>query len=312
MDRRAFVLGAPAAVLATRAAAQGRPSRSSSITNTQRARLAVTTVSLRHNLQPPLGSPSKVGPMMDLASAPRVIRDRLGLNQVEVWSLQFQDKSLDYCRGLRTAAEAVGSRFINLQLDSNYDLSATDPARREQSVNLVKEWMDRASVIGAPSLRANIDAGKADSPLQLEPATQSFRTLAEYGRKIGVKILIENHTGASAKADNCVTILKAVNDPFCRAVVDWGNSAATTEAGRIADLSKLFPYLQLVSAKGQHFDAAGKHIEYAIEPIVRATEASGYRGIYSIELFAEPDGPEDAFQACETMIRAITPALITR
>lgn len=309
MDRRAFVLGAPVAVLATQATAQNQSSIASSLTNSQRARLAVTTVSLRHNLLPPLGSPSKVGPMMDLASAPRVIRDRLGLNQVEVWSLQFQDKSLDYCRRLRTAAEAAGSRFINVQLDDNYDLSAGDSARREQSVALVKTWMDRAAALGAPSLRANIDAGKADSPLQVEPATESFRKLAEYGRKIGVKILIENHIGASAKADNCLALLKAVNDPFCRAIVDWGNSAATTEAGRIADLSKLFPYLQLVSAKGLHFDAAGKHLEYAFEPIVRATEAAGYRGIYSIELFAEPDGPEDAFQACETMIRAIAPAL---
>lgn len=309
MDRRAFVLGAPVAVLATQATAQNRSSIASSLTNSQRARLAVTTVSLRHNLQPPLGSPSKVGPMMDLASAPRVIRDRLGLNQVEVWSLQFQDKSLDYCRRLRSVAEAAGSRFINVQLDDNYDLSAGDSARREQSVALVKTWMDRAAALGAPSLRANIDAGKADSPLQVEPATESFRKLAEYGRKIGVKILIENHIGASAKADNCLALLKAVNDPFCRAIVDWGNSAATTEAGRIADLSKLFPYLQLVSAKGLHFDAAGKHLEYAFEPIVRATEAAGYRGIYSIELFAEPDGPEDAFQACETMIRAIAPAL---
>lgn len=309
MDRRAFVLGAPVAVLATQATAQNQSSIASSLTNSQRARLAVTTVSLRHNLQPPLGSPSKVGPMMDLASAPRVIRDRLGLNQVEVWSLQFQDKSLDYCRRLRSVAEAAGSRFINVQLDDNYDLSAGDSARREQSVALVKTWMDRAAALGAPSLRANIDAGKADSPLQVEPATESFRKLAEYGRKIGVKILIENHIGASAKADNCLALLKAVNDPFCRAIVDWGNSAATTEAGRIADLSKLFPYLQLVSAKGLHFDAAGKHLEYAFEPIVRATEAAGYRGIYSIELFAEPDGPEDAFQACETMIRAIAPAL---
>ena len=106
-------------------------------------------------------------------------------------------------------------------------------------------------------------------------------------RRIGVKVLIENHTGFSADVNKVLTLLKAVNDPNCGAITDWGNSPATTIEERVADMQKLMPYLSLVSAKELEFDANNNHMSYDVVPLIKATEASGYRGIYSIEFYTD-------------------------
>ena len=320
MDRRTLLLGAAPllglaltgcskAQKAAAPAAQAGPPVTT-LTPAQAARLGMTTVCFRHNFDPPIGAAAASGPKLKMLEAPKFMKDTFGLSNVEVWNMQFEDQSIDYCHKLRAAAEAIGSKIINIQLDGDYDLSSDDPKRRADSIALVKGWMDRAAAVGAPTMRANIDAGKAGLPLKLEPTATSFRQLADYGKTIGVKILIENHIGASAKVSNVVQLLKAVNHPNCRAIIDWGNSDAPDDAARLADLSQLFPWAELVSAKGLHFDGAEyKHRDYAIAPIVRATEASGYKGIYSVELYAEPDAPADAVAACRSMIAAIAPEL---
>ena len=323
MDRRLFIAGAlplAGSLLAgcnrspaktTAAATPAAAPAALQLTPDQARRMGMTTVCFRHNFNPPIGDAAATGPKLDMLSAPKFMKDTFGLSNVEVWSMQFPDQSLDFCKKLRGAAEAIGSRISNIQLDGDYDLSSPDPKRRADSIALVKGWMDRAVAVGAPTMRANVDAGTAGLPLVVGPAAQSFTTLAEYAKRIGTKILIENHIGASAKVDNCVTLLKAINHPNCRAIIDWGNSDAPSPEGRLADLSKLFPFVELVSAKGLHFNPDYSHKDYPIAPLVQATEASGYKGIYSVELYAEPDAPADPVAACRSMIAAIAPELKT-
>lgn len=315
MDRRSFIAATAIPLAGTlfggldRAAGQS-PAK---LTATQAKRLGATTVCWRHNMTPPVGKAAETGPKFDILGSPKYLKDTFGLTNVEVWNYQFPDRSIDFCHKLRSAAASVGSRISNLQLDATpdqpHDLSSNDSKVRADSLTLVKSWMDRAAALGAPSMRANVDSGRRGQPLQVATAAESFKALAEYGKSIGVKILVENHIGASAKVDNCVTLLKAVDHPFCRGIIDWGNSDASTPDGRIADLSKLLPWVELVSAKGLHFDANYGHIDYPIAPLVKSAEAAGYKGIYSIELYAEPNPPADTDAAVASMIREINKAL---
>ena len=323
MDRRSFIAGVvpfagtlisgckpstPAAPAAAPA-----PAAAVSLTEAQAKRIGMTTVCWRHNMTPPVGDAFATGPKFDMLGAPKFFKDTFGVSNVEVWNYQFPEKSAAFAARLRAAAESIGSRILNLQLDQTpqepCDLSSTDGKVRADSIAVTKSWMDIAKALGAPTMRVNVDSGAPGQPLRLGPATESFKALAEYGQSIGVKILVENHIGASAKVDNCVAILKAVNHPFCRGLIDWGNSEATTPEGRVADLSKLFPFVELVSAKGLHFDPAYNHIDYPIGPIVAATEASGYKGVYSVELYAEPNPPTDTTAAVASMIKAMLPEL---
>jgi len=139
----------------------------------------------------------------------------------------------------------------------------------------------------------------------LDRVAGSFRELCNYGKKIGVKILVENHIGFSRDIDKAVAIVKAVNDPNCRMICDWGNTPAHTDSERVAALSKIFPYLELVSAKELDFDEQNRHTSYDIVPIIKATEASGFRGIYSIEFYTEKSPPPDVVVAAKNMIQVL-------
>jgi sugar phosphate isomerase/epimerase len=272
-------------------------------------RIGITTVCFRDRFS--ATRDDKAGPMPDgqeltLLTAPKFIADTLGLHNVEIWSMQFADTSIDYCREIKAAAAAVGSRIINIQVDGPENLSDPDEATRAESVASIKEWMDRAAAVGAPTLRANTGGGPPEA-WDLQRTADSFRQLAEHGKQIGVKILIENHTGYSADIDKVVAIAKAVDDPHCRVIADWGNTPSSSSAAQVAGLSKLLPYLELVSAKQLDFDDQNRHINYDVVPLIKATEASGFRGIYSIEFYGRP--PKDTVAAAKNMIQALTASI---
>jgi len=54
-------------------------------------------------------------------------------------------------------------------------------------------------------------------------AIDSFREMADYGGKVGVKVTIENHWGLSANPMNVRIILDELNHPFCEASPDFCN-----------------------------------------------------------------------------------------
>jgi len=269
-----------------------------------RRRIGITSVCFRERFKQTAGK-GATQIDLDLLKFPQFVADNLGLKNVEVWDQQFDDLSLGYAERLRAAAEKVGARIINIQLDGKYDLSAPQKAQRDQSIAHVKQWMERAKAVGAPTMRANTGPGTQGAAFDLNVIADSFKQLAEYGRTIGVKILVENHIGFSADIDKVVAIVKAVNDPYCRALSDWGNSPAKTDAQRAADMSKMFPYLELVSAKQLEFDQNNRHISYDIVPIIKATEDSGYKGIYSIEFYSFVTPPRDPLAAAKDMVTTL-------
>ncbi|HEY2011874.1 MAG TPA: sugar phosphate isomerase/epimerase family protein [Bryobacteraceae bacterium] len=270
-------------------------------------RIGITTVCLRERFPATRtkGMAAPPGGDMKLLAAPKFIADQLGLHNVEVWNFQFDETSMDYCRRLKDAASQVGSKIINIQLDGPYDLSNPDAAKRAESLKFVKEWMDRAAAVGAPTMRANTGGEAPGAVWDVNRIADSFHQLAEYGKKINVKILVENHIGFSKDIDKAVAVTKTVNDPNCRMICDWGNTPAHTDAERVAALSKIFPYLELVSAKELDFDAQNHHTSYDIVPIIKATEKSGFHGIYSIEFYTEKSPPPDPVVAARNMIQVL-------
>jgi hypothetical protein len=99
-------------------------------------------------------------------------------------------------------------------------------------------------------------------------------------------------------------VVASADHRWCRAIADWGNSPAKDNAQRVADMTRLMPYVDLVSAKGVEFDATNRHISYDPAQLVRAAEAGGYRGLYSVELYG-PKAPADSVAAARHMIETV-------
>jgi sugar phosphate isomerase/epimerase len=293
-----IVASLPASLAAMQSAAKSAPAA-------VLKRIGITTVCFRDRFaatRDKKEGPVPAGQELTLLTAPKFIADTLGLHNVEIWSAQFADQSIDYCKQVRAAAAAAGSRIINIQVDGRENLSDPDDAKRTASIAQIKQWMDRAAAVGAPTLRANTGGGPAEA-WDVNRTADSFKQLAAYGKTIGVKILVENHIGYSADIDKVVAVVKTVNDPFCRVISDWGNTPMASSAAQVEGLRKLFPYLELVSAKELDFDEQNRHVNYDVVPLIKATEASGYKGIYSIEFYGKP--PKDTVAAAKDMITAL-------
>lgn len=268
-------------------------------------RIGITTVCFRDRFVETRTKGAGPFPEGDLTllTAPKFIVDRLGLRNVEVWSAQFPDRSLDYCRRVKQAAADAGARIINIQVDGPENLSDPETKKRTDGIAQIKAWMDRSAACGATLCRANTGGGP-EPAWDVKRTADSFRQLAEYGQTIGVTVLVENHIGYSADIDKVVAVVEAVNHPYCRTLSDWGNTPTSSPQARVDGLKKLFPRLALVSAKQLNFDDRNQHEDYDVVPLIEATEASGYRGIYSIEFYGDRP-PRDAVAAAETLKRTI-------
>ncbi len=294
MDRRTFLqnsaLVALAAPLWSSCAPGGTetatPAAMPVSTDALLARIGITTVCVRSYFEKTraFAAEPNTAPTITLEQAPQFIYDRFGLRNVEVWDFQFDEMTLAYCEKIRNAAASIGSRITNIQVDQLADLSDVDPAQRALGVTQAKEWVDRCVAMGVPSFRVNT-GGKEGQEFLVDVTAESFRQIADYAGEKNVTVLVENHVGFSMDIDKVVAILQAVNHPNCRGLADYGNTPAGSIDVRIAGLAKLFPYISFVSAKGTGYNDQMEHTDYDFAALVRATEASGYRGIYSIEMY---------------------------
>ena len=250
-------------------------------------------------------------PDLSLPDVPTLFAEKLGVHNVELWSMHFAEHTPAYCAKVRRAIEKAGSTLCNIQLDEpGYNLSHPDKAERLKSVQFCKEWMDRSAACGATSMRANVGGGRKGPAFDVEVTADSFAQLAEHGQEIGLTILVENHGGHSGVPENVVAIVKTVDSLWCRTLPDFGNVPKDfSQEQREVFLSKIFPWAHLVSAKGMVLDEQYKHLTYDIGRCVKLGESMGFKGIYSAEQWAPAYIPPDPFRAVQTIIADVAAAL---
>lgn len=168
---------------------------------------------------------------------------------------------------------------------------------KERNVGVVKDWVDVARTLGAPSIRAN--AGSR----ALETAVQSLRELNDYAAERGILLLTENHGGISTYPDVLLQILNAIPGDNFRAVADFGNFP--DGADRFQALARVIPHTHLIPAITQIFDEAGRHASSDFGRCVQTAEGAGFQGMYSAEQWDPSRDPLDAGYIADWMIEHI-------
>jgi sugar phosphate isomerase/epimerase len=265
------------------------------------ARIGIATWSFRHLMA--AGRNANMPPaeraVMTALDAPKFVREELGLRQLEIIINHLDERTVAYAEKVRAAADKAGVQFINFQLGGQ--MSAPDPAARAKSIDEIKEGMRIAAALGAPTVRADV-GGRQGESLDLTITADSYKQLVEFGSTIGVMPMPENHGGHSTDPDTLVSIMKAVG-PRVRAIVDWGNFRVENQAQRVESTRKLLPYVGLISAKFDRFDADYRP-SYDVAELVRLVEGSGYKGKYSIEMTNAPADVVRGARAATEIIRA--------
>jgi sugar phosphate isomerase/epimerase len=250
---------------------------------------------------------SAVDPLQ-LLDFPRFTRDNFGIRAVELNNIFFASTEPSYLKQLVAAADSVGVKLLNIAVDEKGDLAGEDEAARALGLANYSRWVPVARELGCTAIRANsggktiVDRGRA-----IEHCIDSFRHLADAGRKHGIAILMENHGGLSVDADSILQVIEAVRESHGPDVVgtlpDFGNWPDT--ADRQGSLRKVLPYAKAVHAKVLDIDDDLNHPKFDLAECVQITREAGYDGYLGIEF----EGAGDRLESIKRAVRKLTPLL---
>jgi sugar phosphate isomerase/epimerase len=184
---------------------------------------------------------------------------------------------------------------------------------RKDGIRVAKLWLDAAKQIGVKSMRVNTGGPQIipASVIQggypqnneivpyLKNAIESFKELADYGEKSGVKVTIENHWGLAADPVNIIIILNEVNSKFCEASPDFCNWEHEY---------MLYNGLGLLVPRATSMVHAKRWTRYPDVDIARCVKVlndAGYKGYISYEYEGGGDPVEGTLKLQEDVITAL-------
>lgn len=223
---------------------------------------------------------------------PQFTAEKFGIYGVEYVNQFFKDKANDmtYLKDLKNRAKSSGVKNVLIMVDGEGHLGDENETKRTKSVENHYKWIDAANFLGCTSIRVNA-AGQGSKDEVAKRVIQSLSTLADYGKKAKINVVVENHGGISSHGDWLSAVLKSVGKKNCGSLPDFGNFY---EYDRYQGVIDLMPYAKGVSAKSNVFDANGneRNIDYGrMMKIVKDAKYKGFVGIeYEGSELSEIDG----------------------
>lgn len=218
-----------------------------------------------------------------------------------------------YLDKLATNMASTGVRAQHISNNAPRNLADLDEDKRQTGIHVAKVWLDACQQIGVKSMRVNtggpriipaahIEGGyprNTEVVPYLKQAIESFKILAGYGEKVGVKVTIENHWGLAADPMNVRIILNEVNSPYCESSPDFCNWEH--EYMLYHGLEALIPYAtSMVHAKRWR-----RYPDVDIARCVRVLNKANYPGYISLEYEAGGDPVEGTLTLMEDVLAAL-------
>jgi sugar phosphate isomerase/epimerase len=204
-------------------------------------------------------------------------------------------KDLSFRLGLDISGTAIGNDFCH-----------PPGAERDEQLANTKRWIDHSATLGAPVMR--IFAGNVrsqDSAAAQRLVIEAIEDCCQYAGERGVYLALENHGGLTAKADDMLALVRAVQSPWFGVNLDTGNFHSDDIEG---DLAKLAPYAVNVQVKVVVSGPDGRKRPMDFDRLAELLATAGYRGYIVLEY--EED--EDARLACPRYVDAIRKAFAAK
>ncbi|MBV8811154.1 MAG: TIM barrel protein [Acidobacteriaceae bacterium] len=210
---------------------------------------------------------------------------------------------------------ATGTKCHHISNNAPRDICELDTERRKAGIEVAKKWLDGAAMLGAKSMRVNSGGPRIAPTPVADPSSypkndalaqyltnciESFKEMADYGGKLGVKVTLENHWGLTASPTNIRIIVEEVNNPFCEASPDFCNWEH--EYLLFHGLQELAPYAHTnVHAK---YWSRWKNPD--VQRNVRIMLNANYTGLFALEY---EEGPWDGVEGAKYLYREVMAAL---
>lgn len=168
------------------------------------------------------------------------------------------------------------------------DFTWSDPAKRTEEKKLVKEWIVVASKLGAPIIR--IFAGTLSNEAftwdeKLKWIVDDINECAEFGKKHGVMLALQNHNDYIKTAADVEKILKPVDLNWVGLLLDIGSYHT---ADPYADISQTSKYAISWQLKEKVF-IKDSQVDTDYPKIIDIVRKCGYRGFLPLETLGDGD-----------------------
>lgn len=228
----------------------------------------------------------------------------------------FDPGSLTSKRYLEKLADKIaesGIRAVHISNNAPRNIADLNEELRREGIRVAKLWLDASKMIGVKSMRVNTGGPQIipASVIQdgyprnkeivpyLKNAIESFKEMADYGGKAGVKVTIENHWGLAADPINIRIIINEVNSPWCEASPDFCNWEH--EYMLYHGLEVLIPLAKSMC----HAKRWTRFPDVDISRCVRILNDAGYKGYISFEYEAGGDPVEGTLKLMEDVVEGL-------
>jgi sugar phosphate isomerase/epimerase len=210
---------------------------------------------------------------------------------------------------------ATGTHCQHISNNAPRDICDPDPEKRKAGIAVAKKWLDGAKMLGTKSMRVNSggprltpgavaiagDYPKADDLAKLlANCIESFKEMADYGGKAGVKVTLENHWGLTANPMNIRIIVDEVKNPFCEASPDFCNWEH--EYLMYNGLKALAPYAHT----NVHAKYWSRWKDNDVRRSVKIMNDGGFKGTFALEY---EEGPWDGVEGAKYLYKEVLAAL---
>jgi sugar phosphate isomerase/epimerase len=171
------------------------------------------------------------------------------------------------------------------------DFASPDAAKRAGDVKHVKQWVEVAARLGAPVLR--VFAGPQPEGYTWDQVASwmadSLRECAEYGRRYGVLIGVQNHGDSLKTSDQVLKIVKMVDSEWFGTIVDTGYFPPPDP---YRDIARVLPHAVNFQVK-EKVDGVNGNSRTDMKRLVRIVTDGGYRGYLPIETLSAKGDESD-------------------
>lgn len=186
-------------------------------------------------------------------------------------------KRYAFLKGIAISGTAVGNTFTHPKGEA-----------RDREINLVKRWIEHASVMGAPHIRVFAgNQGNQSYDDAKKNCIEALEECADYAGKFGIFLGLENHGGIVAEPEQILQIIKDVKSPWVGINLDTGNFRTDDP---YKDLALCAPYAVNVQVKVEiRRRNQSKSEPTDIPRIIKILRDSNYQGYVALEYEAAED-----------------------
>ncbi|MEY2466624.1 MAG: hypothetical protein QOD03_1145, partial [Verrucomicrobiota bacterium] len=164
------------------------------------------------------------GGKLDHLDFPKTAKQDYEISAIELVNQFFKDKALDkkYLADFKKRADDLNVKILLIMCDGEGALGDADEAKRKIAVGNHYKWAEAAKFFGCHSIRVNAQSSGTFEEQQ-ERAADGLHRLSEFGGKLGLNVIVENHGGLSSHGDWLAGVIRKVGLPNCGTLPDLGN-----------------------------------------------------------------------------------------